>query len=273
MTGLPFPDIDPIALSLGPILIRWYALAYLAGFIGGWLYGGWLADLDRDRRPNREDIDNILPWMVLGVILGGRIGYVLFYNFQEYLSNPLSMFYIWEGGMSFHGGLVGVATVILCFCRYYKIPPLALGDTISAVVPIGLFFGRIANFINGELFGRITTVPWAVNFPYGGGLARHPSQLYEAFLEGVVLFLVLFFMARKAHIRRMQGMLFGTLLVGYGSARFIVEYFREPDPQLGLFLQYFSMGQFLCLPMIAVGLFIIRHARKNADIQKQKNAS
>lgn len=270
MTGLPFPEIDPIAFSLGPILIRWYALAYLAGFIGGWVYGGWLADLDRDRRPNREDIDNILPWMVLGVILGGRTGYVLFYNFSEYLANPLSVFYIWEGGMSFHGGLAGVVFVILAFCRYHKIHPLAMGDIVATVVPIGLFFGRIANFINGELFGRITTVPWAVNFPYGGGLARHPSQLYEAFLEGVVLFIILFFMARNANIRRMQGMLFGVLLTGYGTARFFVEFFREPDPQLGLYLQYFSMGQFLCLPMIAAGLFIIRYARKNATAKAEQ---
>jgi phosphatidylglycerol:prolipoprotein diacylglycerol transferase len=261
-SGLPFPEIDPIALALGPFQIRWYALAYLAGFLGGWFYACKLADLDPDRRPNREDIDNILPWLVMGVILGGRIGYVLFYNLEYYLQNPLQIAVIWEGGMSFHGGLLGVVAVILLFCRYYKIPPLAMGDTISTVVPIGLFFGRLANFVNGELFGRITTVPWAVNFPYGGDLPRHPSQLYEAFLEGIVLFIILYLMSRKPAIRRMQGAIFGTLLIGYGISRFIVEYFREPDPQLGLFFEYLSMGQIMCLPMILVGGVIIHHARK-----------
>jgi phosphatidylglycerol:prolipoprotein diacylglycerol transferase len=243
-------------------MIRWYALAYLAGFMGGWFYGGWLSDRDRDRRPSREDIDNILPWMVLGVILGGRIGYVLFYNFAEYAAYPMSIFKVWEGGMSFHGGLAGVVFVVLAFCRYYKINPLAMGDIIATVAPIGLFFGRIANFVNGELFGRITTVPWAVNFPAGGGLPRHPSQLYEAVLEGLVMFIVLFYMSRNARIRRMHGVLFGTLLAGYGTARFMVEFVREPDPQLGLFLEYFSMGQFLCLPMIILGILIIQYARK-----------
>jgi len=262
MTGLPFPEIDPVAISFGPVMIRWYALAYLAGFMGGWFYGGHLAELDRDRRPNREDIDNILSWLMLGVILGGRIGYVLFYNFAEYAAHPLSIFKVWEGGMSFHGGLIGVVFVILAFCRHHKINPLAMGDIVATVVPIGLFFGRLANFINGELFGRITTVPWAINFPAGGGLPRHPSQLYEAFLEGIVLFIILFFMSRNAKIRRMHGVLFGTLLAGYGTSRFLVEFVREPDPQLGLFLQYFSMGQFLCLPMIALGFLIIHYARK-----------
>ena len=172
--------------------------------------------------------------------------------------------------MSFHGGALGVILMLLIWPYIHRIPHLRLADIVCAVVPIGLFFGRIANFINGELFGRITTVPWAVNFPYGGGLPRHPSQLYEAFLEGIVLFIILFFMARNANIRRMQGMLFGVLLTGYGTARFFVEFFREPDPQLGLYLQYFSMGQFLCLPMIAAGLFIIRYARKNATAKAEQ---
>lgn len=260
--GLPFPNIDPIAFSLGPFHIRWYALAYLAGFVGGWIYALWLADLDRDRRPNRDDVDNILPWMVLGVILGGRIGYVLFYNLDYYLQNLDQIPLVWHGGMSFHGGLLGVALVIIAFCRYYKIPTLAMGDIISTVAPIGLFFGRIANFINGELYGRITDVPWAVNFPTGDGWARHPSQLYEAGLEGLLLFTVLFFMARNPAIRRRQGTLFGTLLVGYGLCRMFIEHFREPDPQLGLFLGYISMGQILCLPMILIGGLIIAYARK-----------
>ncbi len=266
LEGLPFPEIDPVAFSIGlfgfSFAIRWYALAYLTGFLGGWVYGGWLADLDRDRRPNREDIDNILPWLVMGVILGGRLGYVLFYNLDYYLQHPLRIPFIWEGGMSFHGGLVGVVVVCAAYARYYKFSPLAMGDIIAMVAPIGLFFGRIANFINGELFGRISTVPWAVRFPYGGNLPRHPSQLYEAFLEGVVLFVILFILARKPDIRRTPGILFGVMLAGYGASRFIVEFFREPDPQIGLLLQYFTMGQFLCLPMMAAGAGVVWYARK-----------
>jgi phosphatidylglycerol:prolipoprotein diacylglycerol transferase len=263
MTGIPFPDIDPIAISLGPLHIRWYGLAYLAGFLGGWFYAGWLADLDRDRRPNREDIDNLLPLLVLGVILGGRIGYVLFYNLDLFMAHPLDMFKVWEGGMSFHGGLLGVACAILGFAWKNKIPPIAIGDIISTVVPIGLFFGRIANFINGELYGRITTVPWAIVFPRGHDVPRHPSQLYEAFLEGICLFTVMFLLARNATIRRTPGLLFGTFLIGYGLCRATVEYFREPDEQIGFIFQYFSMGQLLSLPMIIAGIIIIIHAKKH----------
>ncbi|MEZ0226101.1 MAG: prolipoprotein diacylglyceryl transferase [Alphaproteobacteria bacterium] len=263
MTGIPFPDLDPVAIHLGPLQIRWYALAYLSGFIGGWIYGGWLADLDRDRRPNRTDIDNILPWMVLGVILGGRIGYVLFYNLGYYIENPLKSLFIWEGGMSFHGGLLGVIIVILSYARYHKFHPFALGDIIATVAPIGLFFGRLANFVNGELFGRPTTVPWGMVFPKGGdGIPRHPSQLYEAGLEGLVLGAILFFMARIPAIRRAEGMLFGTLLIGYALSRFVVEFVREPDVQLGLYFGYLSMGQLLCLPMFIAGVVIVQYGRR-----------
>lgn len=264
MAGITFPDITPIAFSIGPLDIRWYALAYLSGFLGGWAYGAWLADLDRDRRPSREDIDNVLPWLVLGVILGGRIGYVLFYNFDYFMQNPLHIPFVWEGGMSFHGGLIGVVAVCIAFARYHKFSPLALGDNIATVVPIGLFFGRIANFINAELFGRPTNVPWAVNFPKGGDFPRHPSQLYEAFLEGIVLFVVLHLLARRPDFRRAPGALFGTMLAGYGICRFIVEFYREPDPQIGFILDYFSMGQLLCLPMIIVGAFFVYHATKKS---------
>jgi phosphatidylglycerol:prolipoprotein diacylglycerol transferase len=268
VAGLPFPDIDPIALSLGPFHVRWYALAYLAGIIGGLFYARWLADLDKGRRPNRDDAENILPWIVMGIILGGRFGYVLFYNFGYYIQNPLEALVIWHGGMSFHGGLLGVVTAIIVFSRYYKISAFAMGDLVSTVVPIGLFFGRIANFINGELFGRETDVPWAVNFPMGGGVPRHPSQLYEAVLEGLVLFVVLYVMARKPAIRHAEGTIFGTLLVGYGLSRFIIEYFREPDVQVGYLAFGLSMGQMLCLPMILAGGLTIAYARKNAA-QKQ----
>jgi phosphatidylglycerol:prolipoprotein diacylglycerol transferase len=265
MTGIPFPHIDPVALHLfGSFGIRWYALAYLTGFLGGWFYALKLADLDQDRRPNRDDIDNLLPWLVMGVILGGRLGYVLFYNLEYYLTHPASMLLIWEGGMSFHGGLLGVAIVCISFARYYKFSALALGDIIATVVPIGLFFGRIANFINAELYGRITTVSWAVVFPNGGDLPRHPSQLYEAFLEGIVLFAVLFLASRNPVIRRSHGMLFGIFVVGYGISRFIIEFFREPDVQIGYILQYFTLGQLLSLPMIAAGFLLMAYAKKNS---------
>ncbi len=261
--ALPFPEIDPVALSLGPFQIRWYALAYLAGFIGGWKYAIWLANQAPGRRPNAVDADNILPWMVLGVILGGRLGYVLFYNLGYYIDNPLQIPVIWEGGMSFHGGLLGVAVVCIAYARFYKFSALALGDLIATVVPIGLFFGRLANFINGELFGRVTNVPWAVYFPYGGGLPRHPSQLYEAFLEGIVLFFVLLWCWRQPKIRQAPGMIFGIFTIGYALSRFVVEFFREPDPQIGLIMQYFTMGQILCLPMMVAGGLLIAYGRKH----------
>lgn len=264
MTGLPFPDIDPIAIHFGDAFgIRWYALSYLAGLLGGWYYAGYLSDLDRDRRPNHQDIDNILPLLVLGIILGGRIGYALFYNFEYYVQNPVNIAYIWQGGMSFHGGLLGVILMCAIYARRHKFSLLALGDILATVAPIGLFFGRIANFINGELFGRVTTVPWAFVFPYGGPLPRHPSQLYEAFLEGVCLFVILFFAARQPAIRRSAGVLSGIFIAGYGISRFIVEFYREPDIQIGLLAQYFSLGQFLSLPMIFAGFYLIHYARKN----------
>jgi phosphatidylglycerol:prolipoprotein diacylglycerol transferase len=266
MTGIPFPDIDPIAIHFTETVgIRWYALSYLAGILGGWFYACYLADLGRGRRryPSREDIDTILPLLVLGIILGGRLGYVLFYNLDYYLQNPLDILFVWEGGMSFHGGLLGVITVCALYARKHKFPLLALGDILATVTPIGLFFGRIANFINGELFGRVTTVPWAVLFPYGGGLPRHPSQLYESFLEGVCLFAVLFLAARRPDIRRSTGCLSGIFITGYGISRFIVEFYREPDMQIGLILGYFSLGQLLSLPMIFAGVLLIRHARRS----------
>lgn len=265
MTGIPFPNLDPVAIHLGPLQIRWYALAYLTGFIGGWLYGGWLADLDRDRRPNRTDIDNILPWMVLGVILGGRIGYVLFYNLGYYIDNPLKALFIWEGGMSFHGGLLGCIIVIVSYARYHKFHPFALGDIVATVVPIGLFFGRLANFVNGELYGRITDVPWAMVFPKDPAqVPRHPSQLYEAALEGLLLGTVLFLLARIPALRRTEGILFGSLLIGYSLCRFTIEFVREPDIQLGLYFGYFSMGQLLCIPMFIAGIGVIQYARRRA---------
>jgi len=265
MTGLTFPEIDPIAIHITESFgIRWYALAYLTGILAGWYYAIKLSDkYYKGQRPNRDDIDNVITWIVLGIILGGRLGYVLFYNFSEYMSNPIEILFVWQGGMSFHGGLLGVITAIVLYARINKFAVFALGDVISAVVPIGLFFGRIANFINGELFGKITVnTPWAIIFPYGGDIPRHPSQIYEALLEGVLMFSVLFFMMQKENIRKYNGIITGTFIAGYGICRFIVEFFREPDFNIGYIMDIVTMGQILSTPMILIGLYIAYYAKR-----------
>lgn len=254
---MDFPNIDPVAFYLGPLPIRWYALAYIAGFLAGWKYCLYLVGLDKDVRPNKTDIDDFLPWAILGVILGGRLGYVIFYQFELYLANPWEIAQIWHGGMSFHGGASGVIIAMLVYSWRRGFSFLRLTDIVVCAVPIGIFFGRIANFINGELFGRVTSVSWGVDFPRGGGMTRHPSQLYEAALEGLVLFLILFFLARSAWVRAHSGILSGVFLLGYGAARFGVEFFREPDLQIGYIAGIFSMGQILCVPMILGGLVLI----------------
>ncbi|MCA1941228.1 MAG: prolipoprotein diacylglyceryl transferase [Caenispirillum bisanense] len=251
--ALPFPAIDPIAIELGPLAIRWYALAYLTGLLGGWWYLRFLA-----RRtpggPNDVQVDDFLVWATLGVVLGGRLGYVLFYKPSYYLANPLDILKVWQGGMAFHGGVLGVIVAIYLFSRLRKLSFLRMGDLVCAVVPIGLFFGRIANFINGELWGRpAPDVPWAFVFPHGGDVPRHPSQLYEAVLEGLVLFVVLHLLWRVTALRERQGFIAGAFLAGYGISRFIVEFFREPDDFLGTVAAGMTMGQLLSLPMILVG--------------------
>ncbi|MEM9469222.1 MAG: prolipoprotein diacylglyceryl transferase [Pseudomonadota bacterium] len=255
-----FPNIDPIAFSIGPLVIRWYALAYLAGFLLGWKYALYLVGLSSNARPNREDIDNFIPFAVLGVILGGRLGYVLFYQFDTYFDDPLTVLKVWQGGMSFHGGVLGVIAAIIGFGIVQKINLLRLSDVVCTAAPIGLFLGRCANFINSELFGRVTDKPWGMVFPYGGDQPRHPSQLYEAMLEGVVLFAVLFVMAKKSWIRTHPGILTGVFLGGYALARFIVEFYREPDFHLGFIVAEISMGQILSIPMFAFGLCVFFYA-------------
>jgi phosphatidylglycerol---prolipoprotein diacylglyceryl transferase len=278
MLVIPFPAIDPEIFSFGPYFIghwsvgpfavRWYALAYIAGLIIGWRYCLALA-----KRPPQvarpQDIDDFLVWATLGVVLGGRTGYVLFYNLPLYMQHPIEILFLWRGGMSFHGGALGVFIAILLFCRQRKIRLLAFADIITAAVPIGLFFGRIANFINGELWGRVSDVPWAMVFPgeAAGPLPRHPSQLYEAGLEGIVLFIVLWVMQRSG-ARQKPGRLSGAFLVGYGIARIIVEFFRQPDAQLGYLLGDASlgltMGQLLSLPLVIAGLWLMLRAKPAA---------
>jgi phosphatidylglycerol:prolipoprotein diacylglycerol transferase len=258
--SLPFPEIDPVAFSLGPFIVRWYALAYLAGILGGWQYALWLNRRDPSKPPSEEKLDNFLPWVILAIILGGRLGYVLFYQPMTYLHAPLDAFKIWEGGMSFHGGALGVIISLIIYAWIQKIPLLRLTDIVCAVVPIGLFFGRIANFINGELWGRTTAQPWGVVFPHAGPLPRHPSQLYEAFLEGLVLFFILMALYLWPKTRNMPGIVTGAFLAGYGIFRAFVELFRQPDAHLGFIIGSFSMGQLLSLPMILLGLGVIAWA-------------
>ncbi|CAK0776097.1 Phosphatidylglycerol--prolipoprotein diacylglyceryl transferase [Azospirillaceae bacterium] len=270
LLALPFPAIDPIAVQIGPLAIRWYALAYLAGFLLGWRYCLRLADhmpKNVARTPTRQDYDDFLTWAVVGVILGGRSGYVFFYNFSFYLENPLSALMMWHGGMSFHGGLAGVVVATLLFCRQRKLSPFMFGDALACAAPIGLFFGRIANFVNGELWGRVSEVSWAVVFPRGGFLPRHPSQLYEAALEGAVLFLVLFVVAHRGTIAgkplwERPGTLSGVFFIGYGLSRLAVEFFREPDPQLGFLFAGATMGQLLSAPMLMLGVWFLWRGRR-----------
>jgi phosphatidylglycerol:prolipoprotein diacylglycerol transferase len=262
---LSFPIIDPIAISIGPIAIRWYALAYVAGLLGGWFYAKRLAaraDLWGPlRQPKPIDVDDLIVWVALGVVLGGRVGYVLFYNLNTYLSQPSEIFAVWRGGMSFHGGFLGAILAIVLFARSRSLNPLAMLDMAAVVTPIGLFFGRIANFINGELWGRpAPDFPYAVVFPHAGPEPRHPSQLYEALGEGLILFIIMAFAVRRFGFRR-PGLLGGIFVLGYAVARIVCEFFREPDQQLGFLfgssVQALSggitMGMLLSIPMALVG--------------------
>ena len=265
---IAYPDIDPVAIALGPLQIlghtlgpvgiRWYALAYITGLLLGRYYVGRLV-----RKPPHAmtdiQVDDFLLWATLGVILGGRLGYVLFYKPSYYLANPSEILAMWHGGMSFHGGALGVITAILLFSRRHRLNLFAVGDVICCAVPIGLFFGRIANFVNGELFGRVAPdVPWAMVFPGGGPEPRHPSQLYEASLEGLVLGLTLYVLWRIPGLRQRTGIISGAFLAGYGVARSICETFRQPDGFLGfLAWDWLTMGQVLSLPLILVGSAMI----------------
>jgi phosphatidylglycerol:prolipoprotein diacylglycerol transferase len=286
---IPFPDISPNLFSFElfgfEIALRWYALAYIVGILFGW----WIV-LRAIRTPRlwagdppmtAEQVERLLTWIILGVILGGRLGYVLFYDLPTYLADPLQVFRVWEGGMSFHGGFAGVVVAAIWFCRREGIPMLSMGDLLAVATPVGLMLGRLANFINAELWGRPTDLPWGVVFPGAaaqtcpqlvGLCARHPSQLYQAALEGLLLALVLFWLAFRRGWFKHPGALMGVFLVGYGIARFLVEFVRQPDAQfvtegnpVGLALHWggwgLTMGQLLSLPMIAVGLYFALRAR------------
>jgi len=251
---LQFPVIDPIIFSIGPVALRWYGMMYLIGFVAAMFIANKAADKSGGQW-TRDQVSDLLFYSFLGVILGGRIGYVLFYQWDYFLADPLYLFQIWEGGMSFHGGLLGVITAVYFFARKANKSFLIVADFVAPLVPIGLGMGRLGNFINAELWGRETDVPWAMVFPTDSlQLPRHPSQLYEFFLEGVVLFAILYVVTRKP---RSLGLAAGTFLIGYGVFRSIVEFFREPDAHLGLYFSFISKGQILSIPMILVGFLII----------------
>ena len=249
---LTYPQIDPVLVSIGPLSIRWYGLAYVAGILLGWQCCRYLAKRGFfDVKP--EDMDDFIPWATLGIIAGGRLGEVFFYNTAHYLSNPLEILYIWQPGMSFHGGFLGVVLAGIFFVRARRIRWRTFGDLLSVGTPIGLFFGRIANFINGELYGRMTDSSLGMVFPHGGPFPRHPSQLYEAALEGLLLFAVLFVLARTTLPKRAPGLLMGVFFLGYGLARTFAELFREPEAASGFIIGELTMGQLLSFPLIAVG--------------------
>lgn len=262
MFVIAFPQIDPVAVQLGPLVVRWYALAYIAGIVLGWQYALKLCR-EKPALVTPQQMDDFIVWLTLGIILGGRVGYVLFYNPMHFLQNPSEILQLWHGGMSFHGGLGGVLLAMFLFGRKHGIKFFALADVVAVCVPFGLFFGRLANFVNGELFGRASDVPWAMVFPNGGPNPRHPSQLYEAGLEGVVLFAVLW-IAMRCGARDRPGIISGLFLIGYGLARFTVEFAREPDAQLGYLSFGLTMGQYLTLPMLAFGAALIVWANRRA---------
>jgi len=260
---LPFPAINPVLISIGPLAVRWYALAYIVGIIAGWFYARAIIVSQRlwgGPAPfTLVDFDDFVIWVTLGIILGGRAGYVLFYNLPHFAAHPLEIVELWNGGMSFHGGVLGCIVATVLFALRRNVPMLSLGDVTTAVAPIGLFLGRIANFINGELWGRPTDVPWAMVFPHGGPIPRHPSQLYEATLEGLVLLVVLGLLVRMGALKR-PGVVTGAFFLGYGLARIVCELFREPDAQLGFLWGGLTMGMLLCIPLILAGTAVLGFA-------------
>lgn len=267
--AIPFPTIDPVLLSLGPLQIRWYALAYIAGILLAWHYLKRVARQAQlwphDKSPaSEEQIDDFVLWATLGIVIGGRLGYVLFYNLDAYLANPAEIVAIWNGGMSFHGGFAGVMLALIIFANQKKIPLLSGLDLIALGAPFGLFFGRIANFINAELFGRVTDVPWGVIFPNGGPLPRHPSQLYEAALEGFLLFVILRILSHSAGKLHKPGFIAGTFALGYGIFRSFVELFRMPDEQVGFLTAGTTMGMWLSAPMVIAGACLMIHALRSS---------
>lgn len=254
---------NPVAFSIGPLLVRWYSLAYIAGILTGWWYLRYLLTLP-GAPIKQSHADALVPWATLGILLGGRLAYILFYDPEHFLAHPIDMLKLWQGGMSFHGGVIGTSIAVFLFARTARLDGLRIHDYVVMCAPFGLFFGRLANFVNGELWGRPTNLPWGVIFPGAGGGPRHPSQLYEAFLEGPALFFMLWCLFRFTDARYRPGFLAGAFLLGYGIFRFLIEFIREPDPQLVKLAEDtgLHMGQWLCVPMILCGLGLLLATRR-----------
>jgi phosphatidylglycerol---prolipoprotein diacylglyceryl transferase len=269
---ITFPVFDPVAFSIGWFVIRWYALAYIGGIVLGWIYARSLVKKQRlwggPVPITLVQLDDFILWVTIGIIVGGRTGYVLFYNPAFFIQHPAEIFQLWNGGMSFHGGFLGCVAAVMLFARKNDISILSLGDITTAVGPIGLFLGRLANFINSELWGRTadSSVPWAMVFPNGGPLPRHPSQLYEAALEGILLFAVLAVMIRMGALKR-PGLILGSFITIYALARITSEFFREPDPQLGFLWGGLTMGMLLSVPMIIAGAILIMMAWRRKAVE------
>ncbi len=271
MIYLSFPSISPIMLSLGPIEIRWYSLAYIVGFLFSWIYIKRLSInkslYDRKLSFDSKLVDDLVFYSVIGLIIGARLGYIIFYNLEFYLTNPLNILYVWEGGLSFHGGLIGIIIAALYTSKIYKTKFFELSDLICVSAPVGIFLGRISNFINGELYGRPSSVLFGIVFPNADDQYRHPSQLYEAFLEGLILFFILNICVFLFRALSRPGYISGLFLLLYGIFRFVVEFSREPDIQIGYVYNFLTMGMILSLPMILFGIIIITIASKN-DIKR-----
>ncbi|MGD9786263.1 MAG: prolipoprotein diacylglyceryl transferase [Hyphomicrobiaceae bacterium] len=266
---LPFPDINPVAIWLGPVPVRWYGLAYASGLLLGWWYIKRLVATDRLWSRGKspippETIDDLLLFVTIGVIVGGRLGHVLFYEPASYFANPLDILKVWQGGMSFHGGVAGVFIMLWLFARWKRMSMLSVGDVVTAAVPIGLFFGRIANFINSEVVGSVTTVPWAIVFPGWGAAPRHPAMLYEAALEGIVLFACLAWLIYRRYSLRMPGLTGGAFLLGYGVLRIFAELFKIDEYRLIFPELPITRGMFYSVPMLLLGAFFIWQALRNA---------
>tara|TARA_Y100000590_G_scaffold469993_1_gene661181 strand:+ start:2470 stop:3300 length:831 start_codon:yes stop_codon:yes gene_type:complete len=271
---IPFPNISPEILSfdffsLGQISIKWYGLSYVLGIFLGWLC---VVKLNKNNEAtlSKKNFDDLIVWIALGTIIGGRLGYIFIYNPSYFFANPIEIFAIWSGGMSFHGGLLGVTISLIIFAKVRKIYLLELTDIISVATPIGLFFGRIANFINQELWGRVTNVPWAFEFPVAGTLPRHPSQLYEACLEGLFLFAVMLVLWHKTSKNRKKGFLTGIFLIGYACARIFSEIYREPDMHIGFLFSQVTIGQIVSLPLLLLGIILISYSNINTNNKNYK---